>query len=137
MGGMIPTFSPAGWVRNPLEVVDFMVAYFFLTQKSQTHFHKGFVTSYQSLLADYSPETNLSGEIETHLGDYLKTQFTNVQLEVSIGPSDGDVNNNEQTVTIGCSFNTADKRYSLSHAIALLGTQVKRVWRLDETGSPV
>lgn len=132
---MILTFSPAGVVTNPLEVVDFMMAYFFLTQKSQTHFHTNVVTSFQYLLAEYTPETGLASQLEMKLGDYLGTQFTNVQIEVIIGSIDDDENNNEQRITIGCSFNIDGKRQSLGHAVELLGTQVKRIWRLNETGS--
>lgn len=131
---LVATFSPAGWVTNPLEVIDFMLAYFFETQKSQTHFHKEWVTSYQSLIGDNGVDEGLGASIEQALGDYLKTEFTNVQIEVQVGPIDGESGNNEQTITIGCSFNVDEKRYQLSHAIELLGTQVKRIFRLDETG---
>lgn len=130
------TFSPSGWVTNPLEIVDFMLAYFFLTQQSQTHFHPAFVTSYQSLLADNAPDDNLAGAIENAFIAYMSTEFTNVQLNVKVAGKDNDENNNEQTVTIACSFTADGKTYSLSNAIDLLGTQVKRIYRLEETGSP-
>jgi hypothetical protein len=131
---LLPTFSPAGWVGNPLEVVDYMLAYFFETQKSQSHFHKGVVKSYQTILADNNSPAQIASELETVLIDYFKTQFTNVQLSVQVDDAFGIPDNSEQTVTIGCTFDSQGKRYSLSHAVELLGTNVKRIYRLDETG---
>lgn len=130
----LPTFSPGGWITNPLEKADFMLAYFFETQKSQTHFHKNLVTSYQSILADNKSPGQLASDLESKLGDYLKTQFQNVQIEVRVIPANDNPNNNELTVEIGCSFDSLGVRYTLSHIIELLGTQVKRINRLNETG---
>lgn len=132
---LLPTFSTSGWVKNPLEAIDFMLAHFFETQKSQSHFHKGLVTSYQSILADSSSTGQIATELESKLGDFLKTQFSNVQLDVSVTGIDGNPNNSEQKVTIGCTFDADGSRYTIAHAIELLGTQVKRIYRLDETGS--
>ena len=131
---LLGTLSPGGWVTAPLEVADYLMAYFFLTQKSQTHFHPLYVTSYQSIIADNAPDNNLAQEIETTLSQYLRTQFTNVQLQAKITGKDGDDNNSEQVITIGCSFTCDGKAYALSNAIELLGTQVKRIYRINETG---
>ena len=132
---IVPTFSPSGWVSNPLERVDYMLAYFFETQKSQSHFHKGVVTSYQSLIADAVDKAQLSTSLETALGDYLKTQFDNVQLEISISGANGKPDNSELTITIACTLDADGTRYSISHAVELLGTQVKKLNRINETGS--
>ena len=131
----LPTLSSAGWVTNPLEQIDYMLAYFFTTQKSQTHFFKGTVTSYQSLLADNDPDAGLASAIESELTDYLKTQFTDVKLDVRI-EAQNPTDKTELTVVIGCTLTAGGQPYSVSHAIELLGTQVKRVFRTDETGSP-
>lgn len=133
---MLATFSPSGWVTNPLEMADFMMAYFFETQKSQTHFHKTSITSYQSLIADAASPSELASSIEMYLGEYLKTQFQNVSLEVTVDGALGDPDNNKLEIVIGCSFDAAGVRYTISHAIEALGTQVKRIQRLDETGDP-
>lgn len=132
---VLPTFSAGGWVTNPLEQVDYMVAYFFETQKSQSHFHKGVVTSYQFLLAQANSMGELGSSIEISFGDFMKSQFDAVQLECRVDGAFGDPDNNELVVTIGCSFSAAGKRYTISHAIDLLGTNVKKIRRLDETGS--
>lgn len=132
---MLPTFSQSGWVTNPLERVDFMIAHFFETQKSQTHFHKNSVSSYQSLIADAPSPGQLATNVETYLGEYLSTQFQRVAIEVEVKGAFGDPNNNELTIEIGCSLDADGVRYTLSHAIELLGTNVKKIRRLDETGS--
>lgn len=130
----LPTFSPAGWVKNPLETLDYMLAYFFETQRSQSHFHKGLVTSYQYIIAEAASPGQLASDLETKLGDYLKTQFTSVQLAVKVEGYNGDINNSQLAITIGCTFDADGKRYTISHAVDVLGTQVKRIQRLDETG---
>lgn len=132
---ILPTFSPSGWVTNPLERVDYMLAYYFETQKSQSHFHKEVVTSYQYLIANSNNMGQLGSDLETSLGDYLKTQFQNVQLEVSIEGANGNPDNSELTITIGCTFDADGTRYSIAHAVELLGTQVKKLNRINETGS--
>ena len=132
---VLPTFSPAGWVTNPIEQVDYLVAYFFETQKSQSHFHKAAVTSYQFLLAEAQSEGDLKSNVETAFGDLMKSQFVDVQIEVNIDGAFGDDDNNELTITIGCSFGALGKRYFISHAIDMLGTNVKKINRLEETGS--
>lgn len=132
---LLGTLSPAGWITNPLEVADYLMAYFFLTQKSQTHFHPQYVYSYQSLIAENAPDNNLAAEIESKLKVYLSSEFTNVLVQVKIAGKDDDENNSEQTITIGCSFTSDGKVYSLSNVIELLGTNVKRIYRLNETGT--
>lgn len=133
---LLPTFSPAGWINNPLEKMDYMLAYFFETQKSQSHFHKNVVTSYQSILADSASPAQIASDLESKLGDYLKTQFENVKLDVTVEGANGNPDNSQLTVVIACTFDADGKRLSISHAVELLGTQVKRIQRLDETGSP-
>lgn len=131
---VLPTFSPGGWVRNPLEQVDHLVSYFFTTQKSQSHFHTNVVTSYQYLIADAKSVPELKSNIEMKLGDHLKSQFTNVNLTVSIDGAFGDTDNNELTISISCTFEVEGRRYSIDHAIEALGTQVKKIYRINETG---
>lgn len=130
----LPTFSPGGWVQNPLEQVDHLVAYFFTTQKSQSHFHKNAVTSYQYLIADAKSTPELKSSIEMKLGDHLKSQFTNVNLTVSIDGAFDDPDNNELTISISCTFDIDGRRYSIDHAIEALGTEVKKIYRINETG---
>lgn len=133
---VLPTFSPSGWVENPLEKADFMLAHFFTTQKSQTHFYKdkSKVTSYQSLIADAASDGELSSQLNSYLNDYFTTQFTNVQMDCRIYTDSED--NSKQTIQIGCSFVANGVPYTLARAIDLLGTQVQRIYKLDATGSP-
>lgn len=131
---LLPTFSPAGWVTNPYEKVDYMLSHFFETQRSQTHFHSNAVTSYQFLIADAKSMGELKTSIEMRFADFLKSQFTNVELEVKIDGAFGDKDNSELTITISCTFEADGKRLSIAHAVDALGTQVKRIYRLNETG---
>lgn len=131
---LVPTFSPSGWVSNPLEQIDFMLAYFFATQKSQTHFHKQNVTSYQSILADNPSTGEIKTQLSSYLNTYLSTIFQNVSLDVKIVGANGDPDNYELSVVIGCNFDANGVRYSISRGIDMLGTQVKRIFQYDETG---
>lgn len=132
---LLPTFSPAGWVKNPTEQVDYMLSYFFLTQRSQTHFHSNVVTSYQYLIASAMSMGELKTSLEMRLGDLMKSQFTNVQIEVSITGAFNDKDNSALVIMISCNFEADDgKRYSLSHEIEANGTNVKRINRYNETG---
>lgn len=133
---VVPTFSPSGWVSNVLEKADFMLAHFFCTQKSQTHFYKDKlnVTSYQSLIADAGSDGELASNLNSYLGTYFETQFSNVQMDCQIYTDAED--NSKQTIQIGCTFVYNGVSYTIARAIDLYGTQVKRIYRLDETGSP-
>lgn len=133
---VVPTFSPSGWVTNVLEKADFMLAHFFTTQKSQTHFYKDKlkVTSYQSLIADAGSDGELTSNLNTYLGQYFSTQFDNVQMDCQIYTDSED--NSKQTIQIGCTFVADGVSITIARAIDLLGTQVQRIYRLDETGSP-
>lgn len=131
----LPTFTPAGWITNPLEIIDFLMAHFFLTQKSQTRFHRQAIASYQALLADAPSNGQLQSNIETKLGDMIKSQFDNVKIGCAIKPIDGNPDNIQQVIEIQCSFDYQGITYALGHGIELLGTQVKRVFRLNETGA--
>lgn len=135
---LLPTYSPSGWVSNPLEKADFMLAHFFSTQKSQTQFYKDKmnVTSYQSLIADAGSDGELTSNLNSYLNNYFSTQFNNVQMDCSVQQTDPN-DNSSLTITIGCSFNDDQGiRYDLSRAIDLLGTQVQRIYNVDATGSP-
>jgi hypothetical protein len=135
---LLPTYSPSGFVSNPLEKADYMLAHFFATQKSQTHFYKDKlnVTSYQSLLADSGSDGELQSNLNQYLGNYFSTQFSNVQMDCSVSQTDPN-DNTSLTVTIGCSFiDDQGIRHDLGRAIDLLGTQVQRIYNVDATGSP-
>lgn len=134
----VPTFSPSGWVGNALEKVDFMLAHFFETQKSQTHFYKdkSKVTSYQSLIADAATDGELAANLNSYLNTYLSTQFDNVQMDCQVSGANDDPDNIQLTIQIGCNLTADGVQYTLAHAVELLGTQVQRIYRLDETGSP-
>ncbi|BCM95271.1 hypothetical protein [Burkholderia phage FLC6] len=135
---LLPTYSPSGFVSNPLEKADYMLAHFFTTQKSQTQFYKDKlnVTSYQSLIADSTSDGELTSNLNAYLNTYFSTQFTNVQMDCNVAQTDPN-DNTSLTITIGCSFvDDQGIRHDLSRAIDLLGTQVQRIYNVDATGSP-
>lgn len=135
---LLPTYSPSGFVSNPLEKADFMLAHFFSTQKSQTQFYKDQmnVTSYQSLIADSGSNGELTSNLNSYLNTYFSTQFNNVQMDCNVAANDPN-DNTSLTITIGCSFDDDQGiRHDLSRAIDLLGTQVQRIYNVDATGSP-
>jgi hypothetical protein len=135
---VLPTFSPNGFVTNPLEKADFMLAHFFTTQKSQTQFYKDKlnVTSYQSLIADATSDGDLAANLNAYLNTYFATQFDQVQMDCSVAGSDGITDNTSLTITIGCSYVADGVKYTIARAIELLGTQVQRIYNVDATGSP-
>lgn len=77
----------------------------------------------------------LQSAINLSLGDHLRSIFTNVQLDVEIGGAFDIPDNSELTVKISCNFESNGVRYGLSRAIDLLGTSVKRIYQLNETGT--
>jgi len=130
---ILPTFSHSGWVTNPLEKIDFMMAYFFETQKSQTHFYND-LASFQSILADGADLHDIESRLLTYLNEYLSTIFSNVELNVTIEPITGDENDVDMVIKIKCNFEDEGKTYSISNAIEMLGTNVKKIYRLNEMG---
>lgn len=131
---ILPTFSTSGWVENPIEQADFLLSYFFLTQKSQTMFHTRVVTSYQYLISEAISIGDLKSKLTLNMTEFLKSQFTNVQLDIDIVGAFDNPDNSELTIKISCNYEANNRRYGLSRAIDVLGTNVKRIYVLNETG---
>jgi len=130
---ILPTFSHVGWVTNPLERIDYLIAHFFETQKSQTHFYND-IHSFQSILGDGNTLDEVREKLIQYMTSYIATQFNNVELDVDIEPKSGNEDDVDMLVTVYCSFMDKGIKYSISNAIELLGNKVKRIYKINEEG---
>ena len=132
----VATFSSFGFIQNPLKALDSLMCDFFETQASQSRFHPlVHVYSYQRILADCGDAfDDVEEKVKNSLTLFLSSRFTDVDIIVEIVGLNGSIDDVEQKLTIYSSFTAEGKRYALGHGIEAYGKNVKRIFRLNETG---
>ena len=133
----VATFSSFGFIKNPLKALDALLSDFFETQASQSRFHpKVQVYSYQRILADRGDAFDeVASDVKQSLTLFLSSRFSDIEISVEIEGLNGSVDDVAQKLTIYSSFTAEGKRYALGHGIEAYGKNVKRIFRLNETGA--
>lgn len=133
MGKRIPTLSTAGWIESVAEKADKALSYFFVSEYSQSLFHRGNITSLPHLIQQFGDDPlTLKGEMESRLSDYLRRIFDEVQCVAEVRSDD---NNPSRTVVILYVVIREDgKEYSLGKEVRTLNSTIESIMDLNNEG---
>ena len=130
----VPTLSRAGFLRTPLEKIDWIFAYFLETMKSQSNETREFNTSFQEILQRTGNDRyQLQNEINGQLYRMLNRYFPNVDLRVEVNEIE---NSGGLAIVIAGHVTEVDgKDYSIAESLEAQGTNFRRVMRANNEGT--
>lgn len=126
----VPTLDTAGWVRTPDEKIDWIFSYFFETMQSQSNEARQFNISFQEILQRTGHDRyTLSAEVQRKVNELFGRYFPNTDISVQVTEIKDSAG---LTITIsGRVFEVNGKEYVLAESLEALGTNFKRIMKLN------
>jgi hypothetical protein len=129
----IPDLSPKGWVTDPVEKADKLMAHFYAAEYSQTNLFPNDVSSFTYLLQNnLGDEKGLEDALSNELKKYFSKYFDNVSTYVKV--HDDPDSGSKQTVEFSISFSQNGKQYDLLKTKELSESLYERYYKLNNTG---
>lgn len=131
---VVPTLSSSGFVTNTPEKIDRLMAYFFLSEDSQSTLYAGNITSLPALIQKNNSETFvLEQATRDALTTYLSRYFTGVQVQATTDrPRPGD--ESRTNLTIYVEFTDNGTVYNLGKMVRIVDSKVSEVINLNNSG---
>lgn len=127
MANVVPTLDTSGWVSGPAEKAERLMAYFFVSEYSQSEVHAGQIKSLPYLVSMYGREPYaLRGEAERALIGILRPYFDDVDASVSV-PVEVDPSTNKIDLTVTCTVVQDGKSYSLGRMLTYVNSKLSKV----------
>ena len=130
MTAVVPTLSPAGWVSDPADKADFLMADLFTSNKHQTFLYGSNVTSASDMIQKNGKNVSrmiesLRDGVEKYLSGYFDFALVTVKTDDSY-----DINSAQYGLTIAITVNEAGKSYSISNLLTIKNSKFAGVIRL-------
>ena len=116
---VVPTLSPAGWVKNIVDKLDFLATYIFLSNYSQSVIYADKIVSIPWLIQQYGNDLNsLMQHMTITLEEYFKRYFDEASVVVERSSKDDPASNR---VSLSLIVNVIEdgQQYSLAHAVSM------------------
>lgn len=133
MGNILPTLSSSGWVDEIAEKADRVMAYFFVSEYSQSNIFRGNITSLPHLIQKFGNEPEvLKSEISRKVQDLLGRYFDEVSVDAEITNEDQPHSRMDLQITVRLRDNGVS--YSLARVIKTLNGKVEEFIRVNNEG---
>ena len=121
---LLPSLSEDGWLNTSERIADYMLAHFFLSEKSQTYLYGAQVASLQYIIQNNADSMmNTAIETKTTLYSYFARYFTSVEVECSV--NDITTNGSSANLNIYVGFTDSDgKTFSVGKLVNILNSKV-------------
>lgn len=124
-----PTLSMKGWIKNPTERLDYALAYFFESNKSESYVFQDNIVSAQAIIQKHGNDlTGLINDLQDTMQTYLSRQFDSVSVEVTDTSPDAirDISS-KVTINIYCLVTHDGKQFSAANVFELANSRFKLV----------
>lgn len=130
----VPDLSVKGWITNPLEKADKMLAHFYAAEFSQSNLFPNDVHSFTYILQkNLNKPKELEADLTDQLTRYFNKYFLNTAVTVTV--TDDANSGSKQTVNISLTFETSDgKKHDLVDVTTVKGSLFERYTHLNNTG---
>lgn len=132
----IPTLSSSAWVGEVSEKADKAIAYFFVSDYSQSVAFGGNITSLSYIVQQYGNDAlTLQSEMQRRVQTYMARLFDEATVEVTV--TDVDLENDDGQLNINLKISVVDagKRYSLARLIKTMNSKVQKIIDINNEGT--
>lgn len=131
---VVPTLSPAGWITNIVDKLDFLITYTFLSNYSQSNIYKGKIVSIQWMIQEYGSDlTRLTSYMTISLEEYFKRYFDEAVVIVERSKLD-DPSSNKVTLSLIVNVTDNGVMYSLAHSVSMANSVFSGYAKLNNEG---
>lgn len=126
-----PSLSTEGWLFSITRRTSKAMAYFFISEYSQSDYYKGNITSFKKLVQLYGDDVlALRSECENALNKYLNRLFDNTaEVSVTVDDSTPDVE-----LKINATVRQDSVRYSVGYLLRTSKNEVLDIFDLNNNG---
>lgn len=129
----VPSLGPDGFITNTPKMADLMLAHFFASNYSQTHFYTGRVASFAWILQRWAKDMErTSSEVQEALNKYFSAYFSNVVVETSV-KSENETSRYAITIYVGF-VDSEGKEHSLGRSVNIVDSVVEKIIALNNYG---
>ena len=122
----LPTLSSAGYIDDPAQKLDSILAYFFIADQSQSNHHRGLVSSLPFIIKQYSDNVNaLISSTEEALIRMCSVYFDSCSITASVQPS--TTNDNEYNLIIEGSVSSDKKQFSIYKLLIVSNNKISNI----------
>lgn len=132
----IPTLSSSGWVGEVGEKADKAMAYFFVSDYSQSVAFAGNITSLSYIVQQYGNDPlTLQSEMQRRVQTYMARIFNEATVEVSVTAANEEVDDGQLNINLKISVMDDGKRYSVARLIKTLNSKVQTIININNEGT--
>lgn len=128
---VMPSLSEDGWVNDPLQIADYLMSHFFLSEYSQTALFPKQVSSLPYIIFEHQGNPNNTAEkIKSVLTTYFSRYFNNVVVQT--GYRDDDEDPSKSIIDLFIEFvDSVGKTHSFSRVAELLNGKFNRIVQIN------
>lgn len=132
MAAVVPSLSAAGWLTDPMDMADRLLAYFFTSDYSQSLTFAGKISSLQYLIANHPKNMiELSDAINNTLTHFLSQHFDQANIDVRMDKS----NNANVGIIVSALLIKDGVAYDISRLVRVSNAVVINILDYNETGT--
>jgi len=131
MSAPVPTLSSSGWVVELAEKVDRLMAYFFVSDHSQSNIYEGHVVSLPYIVQSYgNDDSSIRTAIQQNLNVLLGRYFeqSTVDVTVDLPTSDTDT---RMTIRVDATVTDGRYRHSVGKLITTVNSRVVEIMDIN------
>ena len=122
----LPTLSSFGWVTNPPEKIDFLMAHLFTSMKSQTSLYGNNVSSMQHLLEDkMASMDDTAAAMRSTIITYLRRYYETANVDVKYKDEDPQTSSSRVQFSIAITVVEAGVEYQVSKQVSIIDGRFK------------
>lgn len=130
MSKVIPTLSAKGFVSTVVDKAERAIAYFCVSQYSQTNLYRGNVVTLPWLVQKYGSDAlEIRSQLQSALNNYLNRLFDEAQVEVV-------AEDDSETISLDTKIVVIDQgvRYDLGYIIRTTNNKVLDIFDINNQG---
>ena len=135
MSTPLPTLSTSGFVYQPIEKIDFLLAHFFYSDKAQSSLYGTSVANLQAILEKNSGSMdNTASDVQNSLQSYLQKHFDAVSVNVRYSEEDPDKSASRIDLKINIVVTVNQIEYEVTKMIKTIDGKFKEFISLNNEG---
>jgi len=117
----VPTLSLSGWVTSPVQRIDYLLVYYFTSDKLQTTVYRDKVSSLQWTLSAYPRDMDAAKDaVRREIYTYMSRYYDSVDVNVSWEDTSPDKSASQVTMTISMNVTLNGEIYNVGKVLTIV-----------------